>query len=52
MDLQHDAEYNFVIEQGMPDIADIKDEYYQQLKSGVKEPKRKNKKFVSKYQGS
>ena len=51
MDLQHDAEYNFVIEQGMPDIADIKDEYYQQLKSGVKEPKLKNKKFVTKYQG-
>ena len=51
MDLKNDARYNFVIEQGLPDIKKIKAEYYQQYKSGVKEPKLKNKKFLTKYQG-
>lgn len=51
MDLQHDAEYNFVIEQGMPDVKKIIDEYNIQLLSGIKEPKLKSNKFITAYQG-
>ncbi len=51
MDLKNDARYNFVIKQGLPDIDDIIGEYHKQLSSGIKEPKLKSKKFVTKYQG-
>ena len=44
-------EYNFVIEQGMPEIDDIIKQYYQQLRSGIKEPKLKLDKFITAYQG-
>lgn len=51
MDLIHNKLYNKVVEDGLPDVEDIKIVYAQQRKAGIKEPKLKADKFVNTYQG-